>query len=203
MKKRIPFFSVLGEAQTYLNIVYILIAFPLSIAFFTLVVTGISLSAGLLVIAIGFFIFIGTLLMIRGFRWLDIQLTRTLLGRNIPVEETIATDKTFSAFLKKLFGSPSTWKGFVHYLLIKFPLDTAIWSITISLIATTFYLLSAPILSQFWWFEDDEAARWLLKIFGSIYAFPFLGIIVGMLSLHAFRGFAFISRELNQAMLGE
>ena len=74
--KKIPFFSVLGEKQTYLNLVYILFAFPLSVFYFTLTITGLSLSLGLLILVAGFFIFIGTLIMVQGFRWLDVQLTR-------------------------------------------------------------------------------------------------------------------------------
>ncbi|MFC2080605.1 sensor domain-containing protein [Bacteroidota bacterium] len=61
-----------------------------------MVVTGFSLSVGLLVIAVGFFIFIGTLLMIRGFRWLDIQLTRVFLAKTIPIIKDESSDGRFS-----------------------------------------------------------------------------------------------------------
>ena len=203
MKKRIPFFSALGEAQTYLNIVYIFAAFPLSIIYFTLVITGLSLSVGLLVIVAGFFIFIGTLMMIRGFRWLDIQLTRVFLGSTIPLERKEKEKGSFSTFLKQLFGSASTWKGFVHYLVIKFPLDTIIWSISIAFIATTLELLLAPVLYEFWWFEDEHISEWLIEFFGDVYILPFLGIIWGMISLHVIRGLAWVSREINEAMLSE
>lgn len=203
MKKWIPFFSVLGEAQTYLNIVYIFFAFPLSILYFTLVITGLSLSVGLLVIVAGFFIFIGTLLMIRGFRWLDIQLTRVFLGESIPVQKEDKLEKGFSAFIKQLFGSASTWKGFVHYLILKFPLDTIIFCISIAFIATTLELLLAPVLWQFWWFDDEEITRWLIDFFGDVYVLPFLGIIWGMISLHVIRGLAWVSREINQVMLSD
>jgi hypothetical protein len=203
MKKRIPFFSVLGEKETYLNIVYILAAFPLSIIYFTLVVTGLSLSLGLLVIVAGFFIFIGTLLMLRGFRWMDVQLTRVFLTHTIEMKRDEKPSGGFSGFMSQLFGSALTWKSFVHYLVIKFPLDTVVWTISISFIAMTLDLLLAPALSQYWWFDDDDINRWLLDFFGDVYIFPFLGIIWGMLSLHVIRGLAWICREINQAMLGE
>ncbi len=203
MKKQIPFFSVLGEAQTYLNIIYIFVAFPLSVLYFSLVITGLSLSLGLLVIVAGFFIFIGTLLMIRGFRWLDIQLTRVFLGRSIPVKKETQESGKFSAFMQQLFGSPATWKGLVHYLFIKFPLDTIIWSISISFLAITLELLLAPVLDQFWWFDDEGLNRWLISFFGDVYVLPFLGIIWGMISLHVVRGLAWVSREVNQVLLGD
>ena len=203
MKKRIPFFSALIETQTYLNIVYILIAFPLSIAFFTIVVTGISLSAGLLIIAVGVFIFVGTLIAIRAFRWLDVKLTKVFLGKEIPMESNVISESKFRDFLGKLFSSPVTWKGFVHYLLIKFPLDTAIWSISISFIATTFYLLFAPLYETLWWVNEDDFYNWMIRVFGDVWVMPFLGIIWGMITLHVIRGLAFVCREVNALMLGD
>jgi hypothetical protein len=203
MKRRIPFFSVLGEAQTYLNLVYILAAFPLSMVYFSLVLTGLSLSVGLLVVAAGFFIFIGTLLMLQGFRWLDIQLTRVFLARTVPFQKVENQANGFPGFLKQLFGTPATWKTFVHYLVVKFPLDTVVWSISISFLAITLDLLLAPALNRYWWFNDDGLNRWLLDLFGDVYILPFLGIIWGMISLHVIRGLAWVCREINQVMLSD
>lgn len=204
MKKRIPFFSALVETRTYLNLVYVLIAFPLSVVYFSLVVTGISISFGLLVIAIGFFAFIGTLLMIRAFRWLDVQLTGVFLGKPIRIKPWKETrSENFGAFLKKLFGSSTTWKGFVYYLLIKLPLDSIIWGISIAFIASTLELLLAPVLQQYWWFEGEDLAVWLTRFFGEVWVLPFLGIIWGMITLHVIRGLAWVSRELNAVMLSD
>ena len=201
MKKKIPFFAALGETQTYLNIVYILFAFPLSVLYFSLVITGLSLSLGLLIIFIGLIIFVGTLLMIQGFRWLDIQLTRVFLGCDIPWTKEKRPKGSFTDFMKQLFGSPATWKGFVHYLIVKFPLDTIIWCVSISFLAVTLDLLLAPALHNYWWFDDDGLNRWLIDFFDDVYVLPFLGIIWGMISLHVIRGLAWVSREVNQVML--
>jgi hypothetical protein len=204
MKKKVPFFSALGEKQTYLNIVYVLVAFPLSVAYFSLVITGLSLSLGLLILVAGFFIFAGTLIMIQGFRWLDIQLSRVFLGLDIQMEKRDRTESGLKAFLKQLFGSSSTWKGFVYYLLVKFPLDTIVWSISIAFLAITLDLLLAPALVRFWWFVDDnDINRWLLEFFDDVYILPFLGIIWGMISLHVVRGLAWISGSINEAFLGD
>ncbi len=200
MKQKIPFFSVLGEIQTYLNIAYILFAFPLGLMYFCLIVTGVSLSAGLLVIAVGFFVFIGTLLMVRGFRWLDVQLTRIFLGKTIPVTETKNRQNGFSSFLKRIFGSGLTWKCFLYYLLVKLPLDMIIWSVTVTFLAITFDLLLAPALEQYWWWDDD-LARWLIDFFDEVYVLPFLGVLWGILSLHVIRGLAWVSREINVIFL--
>jgi len=97
----------------------------------------------------------------------------------------------------------STWKGFVHYLVIKFPLDTILWSVAVSFLAITLDLLLAPALHQYVWFHDDGVNRWLLEIFEDVYVLPFLGIIWGMISLHVIRGLAWVAGEINTVMLGD
>jgi hypothetical protein len=200
--KKIPFFSALVEQRTYLNLLYILFAFPLSVAYFSLVITGVSLSLGLLIIVAGFFIFIGTLIMLQGFRWLDIQLTRVFLGTTIRVSEMEKPQPGFTHFLKSLFGNTTNWKSFVYYLLIKFPLDTIIWSVTIAFLAVTIDLLMAPVLFGTIYY-NDEFSEFLVRFFGDVYVLPFLGIIWGMISLHVIRGLAWVCREVNQVFLSD
>jgi len=44
------FFGVVADPQSYLNIFYLLLAFPLGIAYFVFLVTGISVGTGLIII---------------------------------------------------------------------------------------------------------------------------------------------------------
>ena len=200
--KRVPFFSVLGEKQTYLNIVYILFAFPLSIFYFTLTITGFSLSLGLLILVAGFFIFIGTLIMLQGFRWLDVQLTRVFLGKPINIKKQEPKEPGLSNFIEHLFGNGSSWKSLIFYVLIRFPLDTIIWSVTITFMAVTLELLVAPLFSDEFLYNDDFI-NFLVMIFDDIYVLPFLGIIWGLISLHVIRGLAWVCREINEAFLSD
>ena len=202
MRRKIPFFSALAEARTYLSIVYILFAMPLSAVYFSLVVSGICLSVGLLFIFVGIFVFMGTMMMTRGFRWLDAELTRVFLGKAIPLPAKPEIQPGFSGMLKRYFGSTFNWKLLLYYLFIKFPLDTVIWAVSISFIAMTFNLLLAPVLDPYWWF-DDEIIRWLIDFFDEVYVLPFMGIILGMMSLHIIRGLAWVSREVNLIFLQE
>jgi hypothetical protein len=201
-QRKIPFFSVLGEQQTYLNLIYILFAFPLGTLYFSLTVTGVCLSLGLLIIVAGFFVFIGTLIMLQGFRWLDIQLTRVFLGTAIPVSKEEKPQPGFTNFLNQLLGMGITWKILIFYLLIKFPMDTIIWSITIAFVAVTFDLLLAPVFYDTI-FYNDEFSDFLVRFFGDVYVLPVLGIIWGMISLHVIRGLAWVCREVNLAFLSD
>ena len=49
-------FAILREAQTWKNLIYLLLAFPLGIAYFVISVTGLAAGVPLMIIWIGFFI---------------------------------------------------------------------------------------------------------------------------------------------------
>ncbi len=196
----IPFFGIAARKQTYLNIVYILFALPLSTIYFSLLVAGISLSFGLLIILIGILIFIGILALARVFRFIEIQMTDVFLGLKIPVLEKQPKPKGFGESINKLFSSGVTWKSFIFYLFIKFPLDVILFSISMAFIAVTFDLLLAPALVDYGWF-DDELIEWLLEELKDPYVLPFLGIIWGFISLHVLNGIAWIYKSVNLVFL--
>jgi hypothetical protein len=82
--RKVPFFGVVADPQSYLNIVYLLLGLPLGIAYFVVLVTGISLGLGLVVIWVG----IPVLLLVFLISWAMCQfewvLTNTMLRENIP-----------------------------------------------------------------------------------------------------------------------
>jgi hypothetical protein len=47
------YFGVVAREETYLNLIYLMLAFPLSIVYFTFLVTGLSVGFGTLIIWIG------------------------------------------------------------------------------------------------------------------------------------------------------
>ena len=91
---------MIGERQTYLNMIYLLISFPLGIAYFVFLVTGISLGLGLVITLIGI-----PLLVLMTFLWywvgiFERELSSHILGIDIsPVKNKALKQK---AFLKKV-----------------------------------------------------------------------------------------------------
>lgn len=196
----IPFFGIVAKKQTYLNIVYILFALPFSTLYFSLLIIGLSLSIGLLIILIGFFIFMGTLVLARMFRFIEIQMSGVFLSIKIPFSETQSKPKSFGDSVNKLFSSGTTWKSILFFLFIKFPLDIIIFSVAISFIAITFDLLLAPVIIDYAWFHD-EFIEWLLEDLEDPYILPFFGIVWVFLSLHVVNGLAWIYKVVNPVFL--
>jgi len=63
---------------------YLLLAFPIALVSFVLVVTGLSVGAGLLVTVVGLPILTATMFVARAFAQLERTQVRTLLGRDVP-----------------------------------------------------------------------------------------------------------------------
>ena len=72
--RQIPFFGVVADPQSYLNVLYLLLAFPLGIGYFVFLVTGTSLGVGLAIIWVG----IPILLIVLVVSWALCQFERAL-----------------------------------------------------------------------------------------------------------------------------
>jgi Putative sensor len=55
--------GLMTDSRTYLRILYLLLAFPLGILYFTVIVTGLSVGLGLAIVIVGFLVLILTLLV--------------------------------------------------------------------------------------------------------------------------------------------
>ena len=76
-------FQAVVNGQTYLNILYHLISFPLGLFYFIFLVTGISLGLGLLIVWIGVPLLIGVLAASRGLSAFERLLSVNMLGSDI------------------------------------------------------------------------------------------------------------------------
>jgi len=140
------FFSVIGKKRTYLNMLYMLISFPLGIVYFVLLVTGISLGLGLIITLIGI-----PLLVLMSFLWywvaiFERQHTSYFLGVDIKsVKNKAFGQKTLWKKIVMHWKQPITWKS-LAYLFIKFPLGIVSFVALVTLISVSVSLIAAPIV---------------------------------------------------------
>src|ERR1039457_120467 len=116
------FFHVAREGQTWLNILYLLAAFPLGIFYFVFLITMIALGLGLLVIWIGIPILLATMAAWWGFAAFERIITIPWLHVNIsPMSSTPRTKWGLLGWRQLLahMSNSATWKG-LAYLLVKF-----------------------------------------------------------------------------------
>lgn len=138
------YISPLLHRQTYLNLAYLVLAFPLGVTYFSVLITGWSLGFSLLVILIGVPIL---LLVIEGAEWivrLERMLSNLLLSTDIPVNPHRKRADGMAARFRQLLTDSLFWRG-QGYLLARFGFGIAAlvvlslaWSIPVALMLLPF-----------------------------------------------------------------
>ena len=78
------YFGVITKEETYLNLIYLLLAFPLGVVYFTFLVTGLSLGLGTVIIWIGIPILLAVFAASWGLAAFERMLAMLLLREEIP-----------------------------------------------------------------------------------------------------------------------
>ncbi len=196
----IKLFNVFIRPQTYLNLVYLFLTFPLGLTYFIILVTGISLGIGLLIIWVGFLILAAVLALSWAFTIFERQLAINLLRVQIQQRpSTTVPGETILHQLKRLVTNSQTWKGML-YLFLKFPLGTITFSVAVALLSLSFGLILAPLLYQyvpmnFFYFQVDNLSLTLTLMVIGIFLLP--------LSLYALNYLAELWGKVTEIFLSE
>lgn len=130
------------RGQTYRNLCYLVVMFPLGIFYFTLLTAGFALGLPLVVVLVGIPILVSFLVLAVGLAGFERRLVRVLLGIEIPM--TDATDGGFWTRLKRLVSDYQTWKA-VAYLLSEYIYGSVAFGLLGSVAATAGSFLLAPL----------------------------------------------------------
>ncbi len=198
------FFNVIARGQTWLNLLYLLLAFPLGLAYFIFFVVGISLAIPLMFILVGF-----AVLAIVGLGWwafasFERLLAIWLLKMEIPPMSKPGPkpEGAWETFVS-LLSNPVTWKSLL-YLLVKFPLGIFSFVMLVVLGAISLAFLTAPL--TFWWNPvrvDLTGVRyWAIDTpVEAAVAFIF-GLLFLFVSFHVWNYLAYVSGVFARLMLG-
>ncbi|WP_440763482.1 sensor domain-containing protein [Natronorubrum sp. DTA7] len=137
------FVAVPFKRQTYLNLTYLLLAFPLGIAYFVFVVTGVLLGIGLSIILVGIPLLAAVVvasLAVAGFeRWL----TAALLDVEIAPRTTPHGD-THTEQIRSLTTHRKTWTSLL-YLPVKLVLGVVSFALVGTGFSTAVAMLAVPL----------------------------------------------------------
>lgn len=114
------FFAVPFRRQTYRNLAYLLLAFPLGLGYFVFAVVGFTVGLGLLILLIGALILGLTIVFGLALASVDRLMTNWILGTDI-TGRTELDGETRGARLKSLALDRRTWTALL-YLPVKFGL---------------------------------------------------------------------------------
>ena len=138
------FFGVLVDPHTYGSLFYMLLSLATGIFYFTWVVTGLSLSAGLAILIIGipfFILFIGAtriLALVEG------RLVEVMLGERMP-RRPLYSDRSLPMLQRigAMFTDPRTW-GTMLYFVAMLPLGIAYFTVVVTTMSVGLALVALP-----------------------------------------------------------
>jgi len=200
VSKKRGFFVVVAEPRSYLNIVYLLLAFPLGTFYFVFLVTGLSLGFGLIITLVG----IPILLLVLSGSWVlcrfERQVAITLLNEDIPLSVSRPASGGLWSRVKALLKDRVTWTG-VLYLFLKFPLGIVTFTIAVTLIAVTVGFLAAP--TYMWTSDSIVWGSWSFDPFPWSWILTIIGIPMVFISLHLMNAIAVVFGRMTRVMLGK
>jgi hypothetical protein len=204
------FFEVYIKKQTYLNLVYLLLAFPLGLSYFIFLITGLSVGLGLLIIWVGILILLLVYAVWYGMLALERILAIYLLNEAIP--PMIKRDLSGKSLWEKLAAtltSSVTWKG-LFFLFLKFPLGlvsfvalTVFGSISAALLAAPLYYNTFSPEIDFTFENVPVQSFWLIDSLPEAMTACFVGFLLLTASLHLFNAMAKVSGKIAYGLLGD
>jgi hypothetical protein len=143
------FFGVAADPRTYGALFYMLLSLLTGIFYFTWVVTGVSLSAGLLVLIIGIPVLLLFLMSVRLWSLVEGRIVEALLGVRMPRRPSYTQrDKSWLVRLKELFTDSRTWTTMLYFVLM-LPLGIVYFTVAVVLPSTSLALVLAPFAMLF------------------------------------------------------
>jgi hypothetical protein len=139
------FFGVALEARTYGALFYMLLSLATGTFFFTWVVTGLSLSLGLMVLIIGIPIAVLFFGSVRGLSLLEGRLVEALLGERMPRRPTYSDrSRSWLQRIGDMFTDGRTWLTLLYFMLM-LPLGIVYFTLATTLLSVSLGFIWAPV----------------------------------------------------------
>jgi uncharacterized membrane protein len=187
------FFGVAADSRAWTALFYMLLSIATGIVYFTVVVTGLSLSAGMAVLIIGIPVVILFVGIVRLLSLVEGRLVETMLGERMPRRPLyVGRGQPLLQRIGAMFTDPRTWSAML-YMVLMMPLGTIYFTVAVTGMSVSLALVAGGIAAAL-----DSVG--LLTVEGTVYYGPFLhpvlaapllvvlGVLGLFLTLHLARG---------------
>jgi hypothetical protein len=182
------FFGVFVDPRAYASLFYMIFALATGIFYFVWVTTGLSLSAGLIVLVIGLPFFGLFLLSVRGIALVEGRIVEALLGVRMP-RRSLFSEKHLGLWgrFKALFCDRRSWFA-VLYMIVQMPLGIFYFTLFIVMLSLGLAGVAMPVLQWGFGFPLAQfgdrslyAPDWMVPLF------VIVGILWFLVTLHLAR----------------
>jgi signal transduction histidine kinase len=186
------------HAATWRNVLYLLLALPLGIAYFVVLVAGWSVGAGLAVLIVGVAILAATVVAWRLMAGIERGLARRLLRVPIPQPAHMAPGLTAWQRTRSLLRDPVTWKSLV-FVVLKLPLGVLGVAILGSIGFVGVVLAAAPGIVAL---TPVTFFGWIMETPAEAVPIAPAGLAILLVLLHIANGLAWLWGLFAKVMLG-
>lgn len=207
------FFSVYGDPRTYTSLLYMLLALATGILYFTIVVTGLSMSLGFAILIIGVPFFLAFIGITRVIALGEGRLLEAISGERMPRRPVHpGPPASWWRRIAEMLKDVRTWTTLL-YMLLMLPLGIVYFTCTVTALAMGLALTSLPFLVVARWFgwpadasvfsDDVRFGGWALSDHSMISALILgaLGVLIVTLFMHAARAVGRGHAHLAKALL--
>jgi hypothetical protein len=135
-------------ARGWTALTHNLLGLPLGVAYFTWLVTGLAVGLGLAITLLGIPLLTLVFATVRPLLAFERGLANSMLGAEIPASRLAPAGEGVWGRLKAYWTDGATWRG-ITYLLWRFPIGTATFTVAVATYASALYLIAAPIIAPF------------------------------------------------------
>ncbi|NEU55982.1 sensor domain-containing protein [Halorussus sp. MSC15.2] len=223
-------FGVPFRLQTYRNLLYLVLAFPLGLAYFTFLSVGLPIGVGLAITVVGTPILLAVLAVSTGLAGVERKIATLLLGIEVESPGWVVTDSgSITERCKRLVTDLGTWKAIV-YLGSKLVIGVAAFVSVMVLLVTAVSMLAVPLVYDqpgvYVGIVTDAPIQfhpslyvvwrnllvgvetvvsidaWQVTTLPAALGVAGLGVLLGVASLHLLNGLARLSAWYTKLMLG-
>jgi len=190
--------------QLGIDTIYVLVGFPLGIIAFTVIITGLSLGAGLLVTLLGIPVLVATIFAARALAELERVRIPSVINR--PREGVRYRARPENAgFWRSLFGPLGDLQGWldVAHAIVRFPVSTFTFVVVITWWSMALGGLSYPIWGRYIPYDADNHDLPDLLGFPRTPFYIVLGVVVAITLPFVVRGCALLEAWLARGLLIE
>lgn len=200
------FFKAPIRLQTYKNLLFLALAFPMGLFYFIFLSVGLALGYGLTIVWVGFPILALVFAGSWGMSALERRLAIGLLGAEVPpmAPPPSAAAVGFWQRLRAFLSNPVTWKG-MGYLLMKLPIGIVSFVALVTSLSVSITLLLVPVTwpwTDVTFDSDIDFGVWHPSTFAGSLICGLIGAILLLVSLNLLNGLAYALRQLAATMLG-
>jgi hypothetical protein len=201
------FFAVYSDSRAYLSLFYMLLTLVTGIIYFTVVVTGLSLSAGLAVLVIGFPFFLAFIGIARVLALGEGRLLEAITGERMPRRPVHPGPRSgVWSRIGEMLKDPRTWTT-LAYLLLMLPVGIFYFAVAVTGISIGVALITGPFLvmaQHLGWDFNNGISVMQPELLAAPLIAPFtiaLGVLILTLLMHAARGIGRVQVAFARALL--